>query len=72
MRLIHVFSAPQSAYFFMNGQLEYMISKNIFVTLVMPYDDLFNEKIKKRHPKINIVNVGFERKFHCSIFKKFS
>ena len=61
MNLIHVFSAPQSAFFFMNGQLEFMISKKINITVVMPLDFEFNQKFKKRHPNINVINVKFER-----------
>ncbi|MGR7813252.1 glycosyltransferase family 4 protein [Lacinutrix undariae] len=62
MKLIHVFSAPQSAYFFMNGQLNYMMSKGVKVTVVMPFDKEFNIKFKKQQPNVEVININFERK----------
>ena len=61
MKLIHVFSAPQSAYFFMNGQLNYMNSKGMTVTVVMPFDLEFNSKFKSKQPNVEVINVNFER-----------
>jgi glycosyltransferase involved in cell wall biosynthesis len=61
MKLIHVFSAPQSAFFFMNGQLDYMASKGIEVTVIIPIDLEFNVKLKEKQPNIKIININFER-----------
>jgi glycosyltransferase involved in cell wall biosynthesis len=61
MKLIHVFTAPQTAYFFMNGQLDFMISKGIEVTVIMPLDIEFNQKFKERELNVKIINVNFER-----------
>jgi glycosyltransferase involved in cell wall biosynthesis len=61
MKLIHVFTAPQTAYFFMNGQLDFMISKGIEVTVIMPLDIEFNQKFKERQLNVTIINVNFER-----------
>ena len=61
MRLIHVFSAPQSAYFFLIGQLDFMISKGVEVTVIMPSDKEFNQKFKVIHPNVNVININFER-----------
>lgn len=60
-KILHVFSAPQSAYFFMNGQLEYMVSHDLEVTVVMPFDTEFNHKFKERQPNVAVINVNFER-----------
>ena len=59
MKLIHVFTAPQTAYFFMNGQLDFMISKGIEVTVIMPLDIEFNQKFKERQLNVKIINVNF-------------
>jgi len=61
MKLIHVFSAPQSAYYFMNGQLDYMASNGVEVTVIMPADSEFNTKFKEKQFNVNIVNINFER-----------
>jgi glycosyltransferase involved in cell wall biosynthesis len=67
MKLIHVFSAPQSAYFFMNGQLDYMISKGMDVTVVMPFDIEFNNKFKIKQPNVKVINVNFERNISVKV-----
>ncbi|WP_435415577.1 glycosyltransferase [Polaribacter aestuariivivens] len=69
MKLIHVFSAPQSAYFFLKGQIEFMTSKGIELTLIIPLDKEFNSKLKAKHKNIQIININFER--NISIKKDF-
>ena len=61
IKLVHVFSAPQSAYFFMRGQLEYMHNKGIELTVSMPSDIEVNEKFKQREPFVKVINIAFVR-----------
>ena len=61
MKLIHVFSAPMSAFFFMNGQLDYMVSKGVEVIVIMPSDNEFNQKFKERHNDVQLININFKR-----------
>lgn len=61
IKLLHVFSAPESAYFFMVGQLQYMVARGIEVTVVLPFDEVFNSKFKQREPNVRIVNVELTR-----------
>lgn len=60
-KILHVFSAPQSAYFFMNGQLDYIASHGFKVTVVMPFDTVFNKKFRARQPNVTVIHVNFER-----------
>jgi len=46
----------------MNGQLEYMVNNGIDVTVVMPFDEIFNSKFKKQQPNVEVININFERK----------
>lgn len=63
-KLIHVFSAPISAYIFMKGQLEYMTKKGMQITVVMPYDKEFNLKFKDLYPEVKVININFKRKIN--------
>lgn len=61
MKLIHVFTAPQSAYYFLDGQIEFMQSKGIDVLVVIPSDQHFNEAFKVKHPNIRVSHINFAR-----------
>ncbi len=61
IRLLHIFTAPQSAYFFLKGQLDFMVEKGFEVKVIMPADDEFNPKFKLEQPTIEVININFER-----------
>lgn len=61
MKLVHVFSAPQSAYFFMTGQLDFMQSQGVDVTVIMPLDSVFNPKFREKHPNVKVININLVR-----------
>ena len=61
MKLIHVFTAPQSAYYFLDGQLEFMQSNGIEVSVVIPSDQHFNKAFKVKHPNIRVRHINFSR-----------
>ncbi len=61
MKLVHVFTAPQSAYYFLDGQLEFMQSKAIEVLVVIPNDQHFNKAFKIKHPNIRVRHINFAR-----------
>lgn len=61
MKLVHVFTAPQSAYYFLDGQLEFMQSKGIDVLVVIPSDQHFNEAFVVKHPNIRVRHINFSR-----------
>ncbi|WP_026452204.1 glycosyltransferase [Aequorivita capsosiphonis] len=61
MKLLHVFSAPQSAYIFMEGQLQYMHKHGCEVTVVIPADRIINPKFKTREPNIKVINAPIKR-----------
>lgn len=61
MKVIHVFTAPQSAYYFLDGQLEYMQENGIEILVVMPSDQHFNDAFKTKHPDINVRHINFAR-----------
>lgn len=62
MKLIHVFTAPQSAYYFLDGQLEFMQSKGIEIIVVIPFDENYNKRFKKKHPNIRVKHINFDRR----------
>lgn len=61
MKLIHVFTAPQSAYYFLDGQLEYMQENGVEVIVVMPSDQHFNDAFKQKHPQVRVLHINFDR-----------
>ena len=79
MKLVHVFSAPQSAFFFMKGQLNYMQDNGVKVTVIMPMDKVFNPKFIEQNPGVNVVNISIKREISilndivslCKLIKQF-
>lgn len=79
MKLVHVFSAPQSAFFFMKGQLNYMQDNGVKVTVIMPMDKVFNPKFIEQNPGVNVVNITIKREISilndidslCKLIKQF-
>ncbi|RFC54782.1 glycosyltransferase family 4 protein [Brumimicrobium aurantiacum] len=64
MKLIHVFTAPQSAYYFLDGQLEYMQENGVKVIVVIPSDQHFNDAFKQKHPQVRVLHINFERQIN--------
>jgi|SRR5690606_16336011 len=60
-KILHVFTAPQSAYYFMEGQLQYLIQNGFDVEVILPDDGVFSELFKKREKNIIVHHVSFER-----------
>jgi glycosyltransferase involved in cell wall biosynthesis len=61
-KLLHIFSAPQSVYYFMAGQLQFMIKNGFEVHLVLPRDNYFAPLIKARDPNVTYHYVPIQRK----------
>jgi len=62
VKLLHLFSAPQSVYYFMEHQLQFMRQKGIEVHVILPEDEKFYPLIKEREIGINFHEVGLQRK----------
>lgn len=68
-RIVHVFSAPQSVYYFMDGQLQFISNNGFEVHVIVPFDKVYIEEIKKRDSNIFFHNVAFKREI--SLFRDF-
>lgn len=54
MKLCHIFTSSQSAYGFMDGQFEYMVSNGVDTTVLIPDDGFYSQLINK-YPMITFV-----------------
>lgn len=61
MKICYVFSASQSAYHFMEGQLNFMDSKGVAITIAIPDDGMFDNVVNK-YPFANVVKTPIVRK----------
>lgn len=61
MKICYVFSASQSVYHFMEGQLDYMNEKGVSLTIAIPDDGLF-EGVVSKYPFANVVKTPIVRK----------
>jgi glycosyltransferase involved in cell wall biosynthesis len=72
-KIIHVFSAPQSVYYFMEGQLEFINKNGFEIHVFVPFDNLYIKEIIKRDSNIIFHNIPFKREislikdFYCLI-----
>lgn len=60
-RLLHVFSAPQSAYYFLEGQLQFMARQGFEVHVVIPKDEFFYKKLKEREANVFFHQISLKR-----------
>lgn len=65
-KLLHIFSAPQSVYYFLDKQVDYIASKGFEVHIILPDDGYFSSKIKAREKNAHLHFIPLERKI--SIF----
>ncbi|WP_224490277.1 glycosyltransferase [Robertkochia flava] len=63
-KLLHVFSSPMSPYYFMEGQLQYMMSRGVEAHIVIPKDTFYLPKIKERDENVKIHHIPLERKIY--------
>ncbi|MDC1308668.1 glycosyltransferase [Saprospiraceae bacterium] len=61
LKLLHLFSATQSVFYFMEYQLQYMIDRDIEVHVILPMDNVYFPKIKKRDPAVHFHHVDLRR-----------
>lgn len=61
MKICYVFSASQSVYHFMEGQLDYMNAKGASLTIAIPDDGMF-ENVVNRYPFANVIKTPIVRK----------
>lgn len=66
MKIVHVFTAPQSAYFFLEKQLEYFGKKGYVFDVIIPNDQYFSDKFVRREHAISTHYISIHRK--VSIF----
>lgn len=60
-KLLHIFSAPQSVFFFLDQQLKFFISNGFEVHIIMPKDNFYTEKILQREPNTHFHFVSLKR-----------
>ena len=63
MKICYVFSASQSVYHFMEGQLNFMDSKGVTITIAIPDDGMF-EGVVKKYPFASVVKTPIIRKIN--------
>lgn len=63
MKICYVFSASQSVYHFLEGQLDFMNSKGVDITIAIPDDGMFNDVVHK-YPFANVVKTPITRKIN--------
>lgn len=63
MKLCYIFSASQSAYHFMDGQLDYMNAKEASITIAIPDDGMFEDVVNK-YPFANVIKTPIVRKIN--------
>lgn len=61
-KVAHLFSAPQSAFYFLEGQLQYLKKNGFEVHLLIPKDNYFSNKIFEREKGIFIHYIQINRK----------
>jgi glycosyltransferase involved in cell wall biosynthesis len=59
--LLHVFSAPQSVFYFMDGQLQFMRENGFEIHVIVPFDNFYMKEIKKREQNVFFHNIRFKR-----------
>lgn len=60
--LLHIFSAPQSVYFFMEKQLQFMIDNGAEVHVVIPSDTYYKDLLLKRELNVKFHFIPIKRK----------
>ena len=63
MKICYVFSASQSVYHFMEGQLDFMHSNGVAITIAIPDDGMFDEVVNK-YPFASVVKTPIIRKIN--------
>ena len=61
IKLMHIFTAPQSALSFLEGQLDFMNSKGFDIHLVIPDDNYYSRKLQEREMNVRFHFVPFVR-----------
>lgn len=76
MKLCHIFTSSQSAYCFMDGQFQYMVSQGIVITVLIPDDGFYNQLVSK-YPMVKFIrspivrNISFFNDFKALLFFTF-
>jgi glycosyltransferase involved in cell wall biosynthesis len=63
MKICYVFSASQSVYHFMEGQLDFIDSKGVAITIAIPDDEMFEDVVNK-YPFASVVKTPIIRKIN--------
>jgi len=62
MKIVHVFSAAQSAYHFMDKQFEFMHNKGCEIHVIIPNDNYFSKKFIEREKYVKTYFIPIKRK----------